>query len=140
MKIIDSREIEFDAESVVKAISVSSKAAQAFGLPGMLPTGIRFHAGPGKVDVVYGTSQAPQAVSLPVEALGALLVSYCVRARIPMPRVSNKGVRIEQNSVILAFKTVYDKLPAPEMIEQVSRPAGAVAALKWLKPEVAPTH
>ena len=138
MRIIDRREIEFDAKSVVRAIAVSSKAAQGFGLPGMAPAGVRFHPKEGKIDVLYGSSQALRAVSIPAEALGALLVSYCIRARIPMPRKSDKGVRVESNSIILAFRTTYDEAPTPAIAESAMRPAESVAAWSWLAPERVP--
>jgi hypothetical protein len=108
MKITDRRELEFSAESVVRAIAESSKAAQTFGLPGQAPQNVQFHPREGKVDVVYRTDSAPEAVPITAEALGALLISYCIRASIPMPRKSDKGIRVEANSIILAFKTTYD--------------------------------
>jgi hypothetical protein len=139
MKIIDKREIEFDAESIVRAITASLKAAQSFGLPGQAPAGVRFHPRESTIDVVYGTKLAPQAVSISSEALGAILVSYCIRVRIPMPRKAGKGIQIESNSVILAFKTTYNDAPATMVAETASRPAEAVAAWKWLQPEPALT-
>jgi N-acetylmuramic acid 6-phosphate (MurNAc-6-P) etherase len=37
--------------------------------------------------------------------VGAMLVSYCIRARIPIARLADKDVRIEAGSVVLAFST-----------------------------------
>jgi hypothetical protein len=34
-----------------------------------------------------------------------MLVSYCIRARIPIARLADKDVRIEAGSVVLAFST-----------------------------------
>jgi hypothetical protein len=135
MKILDRREIEFNAMSVAKAIAVSPKAAQGFGLPGLPPVGVRFYPKDAKVDVLYGTKDAPRAVSISAGTLGALLVSYCIRARIPMPRKSDKGIRIESHSVILAFRTKYDEAPHPELAETSGRASESVTAWTWLKPD-----
>ena len=135
MKMVDRREVEFDAQAVVRAISASTKAAQGFGLPGMAPVDVRFQPQIGSADVVYRTSSGSQAVSISAEALGAILISYCIRVRIPMPRKSSKGIRIESGSVILAFTTTYSDVQMPVAAESASRPAEPVAAWKWLQPE-----
>jgi len=135
MKIMDRREIEFDSRSVVKAITTSPKAAHGFGLPGLTPTGVRFNPKEGSVDVIYGTEHAARAVSLSAEALGAILVSYCVRTRIPMPKSADKGIRIEAGSAILAFRVRLNEAPSPETAESASRTVGTVTSWKWLPPE-----
>ena len=139
MTIIDRREIEFNASGVIKIIGVSLRAAQGFGLPGLPPSGVRFHPRDGRIDLVYGSSQSARAISIGAEALGALLVSYCIRARIPMPRAADKGIRVERASVILAFRSTYNDPPAPEAAEAVSRPTEPVTAWHWLSPDNIPT-
>jgi hypothetical protein len=37
-----------------------------------------------------------------------MLVSYCIRARIPDARLADKDIRIEAGSVVLAFGTLAD--------------------------------
>jgi hypothetical protein len=88
MAFTDRRELEFDAEALLLAVSVSSRAAQAFGLPAQLPTGVRLYPHEGQVDFLYG---AGQAVRMAAEPLGAVLVSYCIRARIPMATQRRQG-------------------------------------------------
>jgi hypothetical protein len=46
------------------------------------------------------------------EHLGALLVSYCVKVRIPLPRLPDKNIRVELFEVVLAFNRIYAKAPA----------------------------
>jgi hypothetical protein len=135
---MDRREIEFDTDALVLAISVSLRAAQGFGLPAMRPTGIRCYPRDGQVDVLYGSPEAPQAIRLEAEALGALLVSYCIRARIPMPRHADKGVRIEANAVVLAFRTAYTEAPAPETVDSTTRPPASIKAWGWVAPDKVP--
>jgi hypothetical protein len=121
----------------VVAIASSVRSAQSFGLPGARPTGVRLHAQDGQIDVLYGADHAQQAVRLAAEPLGALLVSYCIRARIPMPRRANKGIHIKDKSVILAFRTQYDEAPLPEMPDGATTAAKSVKAWTWITPEKA---
>jgi hypothetical protein len=46
------------------------------------------------------------------DRLGALLVAYCVRARIPISRQADKDIRIEAGSVFLTFATHFADVPA----------------------------
>jgi hypothetical protein len=138
MPLTDRREIEFDADAIVQAISVSLRSAQAFGLPALPPTGVRCHPREGQIDVLYGTKEAPQAVRITAEALGALLVSYCIRARIPMPRQADKAIRVEADSVVLAFRTTCTRGPAPEVADGTPRAPEPVKAWAWIEPEKVP--
>ncbi len=83
MAIIDRREIEFDEKALISVIAGSLQRAQAIGLPALRPTSIGFDPQANTMRVEYGTQPT---VSLSSAHLGAFLVSYCVRARIPVPR------------------------------------------------------
>jgi hypothetical protein len=135
MPVIDRREIEFDAEALLAAVVTSQRAAESFGLPGFPPTGVRFHPKAGKVDFLYGSSQASRAVNLKAEMVGALLVAYCIRARIPMPRKAEKGVHVQAHSVTLSFKTEYSQLPIATAETRQMAPAAAVKSYGWHEPE-----
>jgi hypothetical protein len=137
--VVDRREIEFDAAALVLAISGSLRAAQGFGLPALPPTGVRCYPGEGQVDVLYGTPQTPRAVRIAAEALGALLVAFCIRSRIPMPRDADKGIRIEADCVILAFRVQYGTTPVPESADSSTRIPVAIKAWAWVDPNAAPS-
>jgi hypothetical protein len=107
--IIDRREIEFDAEALVVAIAVSTDATAASAHPTLRPSGVRLHPQQGEIEVLYATNPPTR---LSAERVGALLISYCVRARIPIPRQADKGVRIEAGAVILTFAMHYTKARA----------------------------
>jgi hypothetical protein len=64
-----------------------------------------------------------------------VLVSYCIRARIPMPRSADKGIRIEADAVILTFRTVFAKAPTPAGPDKTSRAPTPVKAWQWIEPE-----
>jgi len=135
MAVAERREIEFSAEALCLAIGMSLRAAQGFGLPALRPTGVHLRPREGQIDVVYGTGPTQRAVPLAAEPLGALLVSYCLRARIPMPRRAEKGIRIGAKAVILAFKAICVAVPAPEAPDNTARTATSVHSLKWIEPQ-----
>jgi hypothetical protein len=103
--LTDRRRIEFDADALVAAIAASPRAAESLGLPRPAPYGACFYPEEREVEFLYGTLRAPRAIRLKAEVVGAFLVSYCVRARLPMPRNADKAVRIEANSVVLTLRT-----------------------------------
>lgn len=138
MPIMDRREIEFDLDSLVSVIAASTRAAQGFGLPAMPPTAVRCRPRDGQVDVLYGDAKAPRSVNLDAESLGALLVAYCIRARIPMPRHCDKGVRVEAESVILAFRTVFKNPPQTEPSDVATRRTKPINAWEWIEPKKVP--
>ena len=133
MKITDRREIEFDARSVVKAIATSPQAAQGFGLPGLAPANVRFRPGEGAVDVIYDKPGKPRAIPISAEALGAILIAYCVRSHIPTPKNAEKGIRIEADTAVLAFRVLLDEAPTPTASEAAGR--APVPFTAWKLPE-----
>jgi hypothetical protein len=134
--IIDRREIEFDLLAVKLALEWSPRAAQAFGLPPLTPSGVRFNAADGNIEVIYGTLTSVQVFALRAEALGAILISYCNRAGMPMPRAADKAVRIEREHVVVVFTLRLDGAPKPEAPEgTIARAPEAVRAWSWIEPE-----
>ena len=103
--LTDTRRIEFDADALVAAIASSPRAADSLGLPRPAPYGACFHPEQREVEFLYGTVRASRAVRLKAEVIGAFLVSYCLRERMPMPRNADRGVCIEANSVVLTLRT-----------------------------------
>lgn len=112
--IIDRREIEFGAKVLASAIASSLSKVDAIGLPAIRPSGVRFCPKEGLIEVLYDPSDRRQAVKVSAASLGAFLVAYCIRARIPMPRLADKTIHINANSVWLAFTTHYAEAPAPD--------------------------
>jgi hypothetical protein len=132
--VIDRREIELDTEAVRQALEWSPRASQAFGLPPLVPTGVRSNPPDGCIEVVYGTLTATRVFMLRAESLGALLVSYCNRAGMPMPRYADKGIRLERERVVLVFTLRLDDLPRPEAAEgPIARAPEAVQAWAWIE-------
>jgi hypothetical protein len=111
--ITDRREIEFDLQAVRQALEWSPRSAQAVGAPPLTPQAVQCHPVEGTVEVTYGEQTATSVFVLAAEALGAILISYCNRAGIPMPRNSDKSVRIEREHVVIIFTLRMSEAPPP---------------------------
>jgi hypothetical protein len=134
MAIVDRREIELDSAAVRSAVECSPRAAQAFGLPPLVPTGVRCNPGDSCVEVVYGTLTSTRVFALRAEALGALLIAYCDRAGMAMPSRSDKGIRVEREHVVLVFTLRLDHLSPPDAPERpISRAPEPVQAWSWVE-------
>jgi hypothetical protein len=131
--IVDRHEIELDTAAVRRALELSPRAAQAFGLPPLVLAGVRCNSRDGCIEVVYGTLTATRVFGLRAEALGALLISYCNRAGMPLPRHADKGVRVEREHVVLVCTLRLDEPPQPETPEgQISHAPEAIQAWSWI--------
>jgi hypothetical protein len=132
--ITDRREIEFDLQAVRLALEWSPRSAQSFGLPPLTPHAVRCHPADGTVEVTYGELTSTRVFVLRAEALGAILISYCNRAGMPMPRDADKGVRIDRDRVRVMFTLHLPGAPEPELPEgNIARVPEAVRAWAWIE-------
>ena len=135
MAIVDRREIAFDADAMRFVIECSPRAALAFGLPPLTPQAVRCNVADGHIEVVYGTLTATRVFALRAEALGAIIVSYCNRTGMPMPRHADKGIRVERDRVVLVFTLRLEDAPEPEIAEgSIAHAPEAVRAWSWMEP------
>src|SRR5579863_2418624 len=134
--IIDRRAIEFDREFLRQVLEWSPHAAQAFGLPPLAPDSVRCKPADGVIEVTFGKLIATRVFMLRAEALGAILIAYCNRAGMPMPRHADKAVRIEREHAVLEFTLRMASAPAPEVPEHpVTRMPEPVRAWAWVEVE-----
>ena len=132
--ITDRREIEFDQDAVKFALECSPNAAHAFGLPPLKPSSVRCQPVDGTIEVTYGLLTAKRVFMLRAEALGAVLISYCNRSGMPMPRNADKAVRIEREHVVVVLTLRLHGAPAPELSESpIGRVPEAVRAWAWIE-------
>ena len=108
MGIIDRRELEFDARALVSVVAGSGDRAQAIGLPPLKPSAVAFDAQGNRITFRYADHDA---VEVTAAHLGALLMSYCIRAHIPLPRLPDKQVRVTPDAVVIVFRTNYSDAP-----------------------------
>jgi hypothetical protein len=118
--IRERRELTFYEEGILSAITCSLRSAAAFGLPPVPPQWVRLIPAEGKVCAIYGSGATAKSVMIDAKPLGALLVSFCIRSKIPMPKDAAKEVRVESQCVVLAFTIEHTYAPPP----QINEPAG----------------
>ncbi len=133
MLVVDRREIEFDGDALTYYLSILPREAEKLGLPAMPPSQIIFDPKEGAVEAVYGKGETARTVLIPPETLSAMLVSYCIRTKIPLPRVANKIIRVQADSVVLSFKTWFDEAPVFDA-KEAARYAEATKSWKWVEP------
>ena len=134
MPITDRREIEFDLQAVRFALECSPRSAQAFGLPPLTPPAVRCNPPAGAVEVTYGELTSTRVFILRAEALGAILIWYCNRIGVPMPRNADKAVRVDREHVVVVFTLRMSRAPQPELPEgQIARAPEAVRAWAWIE-------
>jgi hypothetical protein len=120
--IIDRREIVFDAATLLAVLACSGQMVEAIGLPSAPPKSVHFDPKANNIVLLYGAT----GVSVPVESgpLGALLIAYCMRAGIKVPRHGSRAMRVEQHAIVLVFSTIH-QVPsarlAPERTEEMPR-------------------
>jgi hypothetical protein len=132
--IIDRREMEFDLQAVRLILEWSARSAQAFGLPPLTPQAVRCKPLDGTVEVTYGELTSTRVFVLRAEALAAILIAYCNRAGMPIPRNADKGVRVEREHVVIVFTLRLANPPSPEAPEgPISRMPEAVRAWAWIE-------
>jgi hypothetical protein len=95
--IKELRTLMFDASEVLRAVRIAPLVANALGLQGTYILGVEFK--PDEESVVFVQDGGTRTISS--EALVALLVAYCSKVRIPMPRNGTKAIRVTQDGVTL---------------------------------------
>ncbi len=121
MAITDRREIDFDLDAVRLAIEWSPRSAQAFGLPPQTPQAVQCNPDLGLLEVTYVDLTSTRVFMLRADALAAILISYCHRGGMPLPRTADKAVRIEPEHVVVVFTL---RVPSER---QPKQPEGAIS-------------
>jgi hypothetical protein len=121
MAIKEQRTIEFDALEVMRAIRLTPQVAYALGLQVVNVLAVEFQPDDAVVLVLDNKRQVIVA-----EALAALLVAYCSRISVPLPRNGSKTIDVTMHSVIL--QVIVETYPCERALSfQIVRPPGAVA-------------
>ena len=139
MLVVDRREIEFDAEALNYYLSVAHAEAALLGLPASAASQIHFDAKQGNVAFVFLQAGVAEKFDIAAELLGELLISYCLRTRIPLPRVADKIIRVEPNRIVLTFKTWFTEAPVFAHVEALRQGLETVRSWHWVEPGH-PTH
>jgi hypothetical protein len=110
MAIIDERRIAFDCGALKEVLGVSRQAARKLGLPDSPLSKVVLNSMTGSATLHF----AGALVTVEREKLGALLISYCLRSGIRIPRAGQRSVCVEDTSVILIFQENYMTIPVPK--------------------------
>ena len=129
--IRELRQLTFYEEGILSAITCSLRSAAAFGLPPIPPQLVRLIPSEGKASIIYGSGSAAKSVMIDAKLLGALLVSFCIRSKIPMPKEVAKEVRVESQCVTLAFTIEHTYTPPPQVDEPTSIQHSEVRSWVW---------
>jgi hypothetical protein len=93
---------------------------------------VQFFPNDKAIKLAYSKQDIEGTVRIAGASLTALLVSYCIRCKIPLPRISDKRIRVEEDCLVLEIRTTFNKAPAPEYAENAMRAAQAGKPAKWL--------
>jgi hypothetical protein len=115
--IVERRELRFSPHALQAMIGWSLGAASSHGLPPSSPDEIKLRPEENRIDLVYGGGSGARMIPLKLEGLATLLIAYCIRALIPLPRIARKEVRIGPRYVSLVFHVEHSQAPTPEVIE-----------------------
>jgi hypothetical protein len=131
VSIIDRREILFDADALTAVLACSGQMAGSIGLPSVAPKTIHFDPEEGRVTLIYGL--AGHAVPVESGPLGALLIAYCLRAKIKVPRQFARSMRIEPQAVVMVFSATY-LVPSEHLTAE--RPEQPPRSMSWMEPRL----
>nr|WP_294525849.1 hypothetical protein [uncultured Rhodopila sp.] len=118
MPIVDQRRIAFDVGALRDILDYLPQAARSVGLPGNDPTAIVIDGSGKAVRFAFGD----HVVTLGAEKLAALLIAYCIRAGISIPRQMQRSVNFSQETIMLVFLTEYLAAPFPTFSPKQSGP------------------
>jgi hypothetical protein len=117
MTIIDQRQVAFDSIALRQIVDFSPHTARNIGFPNNKPTNIVLNPSAHSATFEFvGT-----AVTLQRDKLGALLISYCIRSGIKVPRNGQRIVHIGPTTVTLVFRQEFWNAPVPASVMADSR-------------------
>jgi hypothetical protein len=99
MTVSEQRTVEFDSAAILQAFSVVRRVSEALGLQCDKIARVTFEPDRQAISVI-AESGLPVA-ELRAETLAALLIAYCSRIKIPLPRPAEKNVEITSHSAVL---------------------------------------
>jgi hypothetical protein len=127
--IVDRRKIVFDAATIMAVLACSEQMVEAIGLPAGLPKSVHFDPGASKVVLLY--SGTGVSAALETGQLGALLIAYCMRAGIKVPRHGSRAIRVERHAAVLVFSTVHE-VPSAKLARE--RTEELPRSISWMHP------
>jgi hypothetical protein len=94
---LEHRTVEFDSPAIIHALAAVPRMSQALGLSRIA----RVEFQPDREAIRVIDPEGASVAELRAESLAALLVAYCSRIKVPLPRLGQKSVEITSRSVVL---------------------------------------
>jgi hypothetical protein len=109
MAVSESRLVTFDAAEVRSAVLAVPRLARALGLHQENYASVEFRPDDRMILFGTGVNQKDETVTVGSEGLVALLVAYCSRLGIPLPRRAMKNLDVLSDRLVLRVD-----VPPPE--------------------------
>ncbi len=117
MLIRDERRIVFDVDALRNILKLSQSAARAVGLPRTNSSDIILNPSAKSATFKFVGAE----ITLGFEKLGALLLSYCIRAGIRIPRSGERTVLVECATITLLIQKDYKITPILSPLFRIRR-------------------
>jgi hypothetical protein len=106
---LEHRAVEFDSPAILHAFAAVPRMSAALGLRLGRISRVEFRPEQEAISVV--DPDGTPVADLRAESLAALLVAYCSRISVPLPRLGQKSVEVTPHNVVLrvARATVPDQ-------------------------------
>jgi len=101
--VLEQRVVEFDSAAVIQSLAIVRRISEALGLHADRIVRVEFQPDRSVVSLIDNDGRL--VAELGAESLAALLVAYCSRIKVPLPRAAQKNVEITSRSVILRVTT-----------------------------------
>ena len=103
MPALEHRTVEFDSPAILHALAAVPRMSTALGLRLGGISRVEFQPDREAISVI--DSAGTPVAELQAESLAALLVAYCARIKVPLPRLGQKSVEVTSRSVVLRVAT-----------------------------------
>ncbi len=105
--LVDTRIMEFGHKTIMAALQ--GVGVKLLNLPACVPiTRLEFDASAGAFTAIYSDGATH---SVDGNRLAAIMIAYCIAARLPVPRSANKSVKTTEHGVTVRFTTILQSPP-----------------------------
>lgn len=103
--VVDSRQLVFDIKALRASLRCDSRVAQYLRIPVGEDDTLELLANEQCMEITQAAAEgdAPTIHRLNASQVAALLIAYCIRTGIPVPRQCRKSIHIHPSHVALTF-------------------------------------
>jgi hypothetical protein len=112
MTVSEQRTVEFDSTTILQAFAAVRRVSEAIGIQHDKIARVAFQPDREVISVI--NKDGLPVAELRAESLVALLVAYCSRIKVPLPRTAAKNIEITSRSVVLRITSESNPAEAPK--------------------------